>query len=301
MSRRSSHLERADQADRGDSTGSVAAEKFVATMFILSLFATIGLAATFWFGGQPQIEGALLFVALLGLGLGIVAWGKYLTPHGPYMQERHDLTSSEVEKDAFNDSLDRGVKLLGRRKFLGRMLGVSLGAFGILQLFPFLRSLGPVPGKSLYTTNWKQGVQVTKLDGSPVTSHDLEVGGAMTVFPQGYVGNAVDQVILVRPANYDLVTRRGRETWGPLGYLAFSKVCTHAGCPVGLYQELTQQLLCPCHQSLFDVLTGATPVFGPAPRPLPQLPLIFGVDGILRSQSGFNEPIGPGFWERGNG
>ena len=96
-----------------------------------------------------------------------------------------------------------------------------------------------------------------------------------------------------------ITTKPGRETWGPAGYVAYSKVCTHAGCPVGLYEQLTQQLLCPCHQSLFNVREGAQPIFGPAPRPLAQLPLYVDGAGYLRAQTGYDEPIGPGFWERG--
>ena len=91
-------------------------------------------------------------------------------------------------------------------------------------------------------------------------------------------------------------------SWGPEGYLAFSKVCTHAGCPVALYQKALDELLCPCHQSIFEVGPGrpATPVFGPAPRPLPQLPLYVDSKGYLRAQNRYDEPVGPGFWERGN-
>ena len=150
----------------------------------------------------------------------------------------------------------------------------------------------------LYVTNWHKGSALVKADGTKVLATDLEVGGVLTVFPEGHAGGAISQTILIRPSFQDIVTKPGRETWGPQGYLAYSKVCTHAGCPVGLYQELTQQLLCPCHQSLFDVMTGANPVFGPAPRPLPQLPLEIDSQGYLRAQSGFDEPIGPGFWER---
>jgi ubiquinol-cytochrome c reductase iron-sulfur subunit len=95
------------------------------------------------------------------------------------------------------------------------------------------------------------------------------------------------------------VTREGRETWGPEGYVAFSKVCTHAGCPVGLYQQQFKKLLCPCHQSTFDVADGASVSFGPATRPLPQLPLEVDDDGFLRAQSDYQEPVGPGFWDRG--
>ncbi|MCI2975122.1 MAG: ubiquinol-cytochrome c reductase iron-sulfur subunit [Ferrimicrobium sp.] len=277
-------------------------EKVVAICFILSVIGTIGLGVTYWLGGQPQLEGGFLFLALGGIGVGIVSWGKYLVPQGPYVQERHEMKSAPEDIDAMHASLSRGLGQVGRRKFLLRLLGGAVGVFGIINLFPFLRSLGPVPGKSLFVTNWKHGSELVTADGRVVLASDLEVGGVMTVFPKGFEGeptNAIDQVILVRAADYNLVTRPGRETWGPQGYLAFSKVCTHAGCPVGLYEELTQQLLCPCHQSLFDVLTGATNVFGPAPRPLPQLPLYIDSDGVLRSQSGFNEPVGPGFWERG--
>jgi ubiquinol-cytochrome c reductase iron-sulfur subunit len=84
----------------------------------------------------------------------------------------------------------------------------------------------------------------------------------------------------------------------PEGLIAVSKVCTHAGCPVGLYQATTHQLLCPCHQSAFDVLDGAKPVFGPAAAPLPQLPLEIDADGHVRSRGDFVAPIGPAWWSR---
>lgn len=273
-------------------------ERAVGISFTLSLFATIGLGIVFWQGGQTQIEGVLLFIALGGIGFGIVAWGKYLVPQGPYVQEREELKSPEIEREAFIESFERGNAQIGRRSFLVKLLGASVAAFGVINLFPFIRSLGPQPKKMLYVTNWKKGSLLIRADGSYVHQNDLLVGGVLTVFPEGHPGGAISQTILIRPAFQDIVTKPGRETWGPQGYLAYSKVCTHAGCPVGLYQELTQQLLCPCHQSLFDVMTGATPVFGPAPRPLPQLPLMIDSNGLLRAQAGYDEPIGPGFWER---
>jgi ubiquinol-cytochrome c reductase iron-sulfur subunit len=105
-------------------------------------------------------------------------------------------------------------------------------------------------------------------------------------------------LVRAEPAGVPFTTMSGREGWTPDGYVAYSKLCTHAGCPVGLYEELSQQLLCPCHQSLFDVKTGANPVFGPAPRNLPQLALMVDTKGFLRAQHGYTEPVGPGFWER---
>ena len=274
-------------------------EMLVALAFVVSVLASIALAVAFVLGGQPQIEGALLFVILTGIGVGMVAWGKYLVPQGPYSQQREVLKSEIAERQAFLASLDRGQRQMGRRPFLMKLMGASIGVFGLVNLFPFLRSLGPQPKKALYTTPWKKGAQLVDANGGVVTVNTLEVGGMVTVFPSYDVGGAISQTVLIRVANTDITTRPGRETWGPQGYLAFSKICTHAGCPVGLYQELTQQLLCPCHQSLFDVLTGANPVFGPAPRPLPQLPLYVDSSGYIRAQAGYDEPVGPGFWERG--
>ena len=185
-----------------------------------------------------------------------------------------------------------------RRGFLGGLLGLGAALMGVVLAFPLLRSLGPKPGKTLFVTDGTRGAHLVDINGRRVRVADLEVGGALTVFPEGFVGNAVDQTMLVRAGSTDIATKPGRETWGPRGYLAYSKVCTHAGCPVGLYMEETQQLLCPCHQSLFDVLDGAQQVFGPAPRPLPQLALYVDGSGYLRAQAPYDQPIGPGFWER---
>lgn len=298
MSSSTPELEDKQEAQRLKRTSERRFEKVVGISFALSFLATVGLGALYWQGGQTQIEGILLFVALGGLGFGIVSWGKYLVPQGPYVQEREELVSPAPEREAFEESFERGASLIQRRSFLAKALGAAVAAFGVITLFPFIRSLGPQPKKMLFTTHWKKGSYLVRADSTRVLATDLEVGGSMTVFPEGHPGGAISQTILIRPSFENIVTKKGRETWGPKGYLAFSKVCTHAGCPVGLYQELTHQLLCPCHQSLFDVMTGATPVFGPAPRPLPQLPLEIDSQGYLRAQTGFDEPIGPGFWER---
>jgi ubiquinol-cytochrome c reductase iron-sulfur subunit len=155
----------------------------------------------------------------------------------------------------------------------------------------------------LFVTNWKKNSPLVTVDGRPVHQNDLEVGGVLTVFPKGFAGSSPDQTILLR---IEELTREdppltlsspGRSDWTALGYVAYSKMCTHLGCPVGLYQEQTVELVCPCHQSIFNVLAGAVPEFGPAPRPLPQLPIKV-VDGFLVAQDGYNQPIGPGFWER---
>jgi ubiquinol-cytochrome c reductase iron-sulfur subunit len=124
------------------------------------------------------------------------------------------------------------------------------------------------------------------------------MNGLVTVFPEGHAGSADGQAVLVRVDPGVLVLRPGREDWSPEGLIVYSKVCTHAGCPVGLYQAETHQLLCPCHQSAFDVLDEAKPVFGPAAAALPQLPIRIDTDGFLRARGDFPEPVGPSFWRR---
>jgi quinol---cytochrome c reductase iron-sulfur subunit len=159
-----------------------------------------------------------------------------------------------------------------------------------------------VPGKTFEVTNWRRGSRLVDSSNRPVRADTLQVGGIMTVFPEGWAGTdqgqAVDQTVLIRVSLDDYTTLPGRETWGPNGYIAYSKVCTHLGCPVGLYEQQLQLLVCPCHQSMFNVLNGAVPQFGPAPRPLPQLPLFIDSSGYLRSQEGYDQPVGPGYWTR---
>lgn len=283
------------------------AEMMVALSFLLSFGAAVALAVVYSVGGEPQLEGALLGVAFAAAGFGMAAWGKYLMPVGPFVEERnyeerHQLRSGDADRQAFAGSFGRGAVLIKRRSFLLKLMGLAGAAIGAVLVFP-LRSLGPQPKKALFHTSWRRGMRMVTADGRPIRVDDIEVGGVVTVFPEGLQDNiqvqATSQTLLIHAAAAPIVTKPGRETWSPDGYLAFSKVCTHAGCPVGLYEEQTQQLLCPCHQSLFDVLDGAMPVFGPAPRPLPQLAIYADSDGFLRAQHDYDEPIGPGFWERG--
>lgn len=275
------------------------AEKVVGLCLLVGLLGFAAYGGVYWQGGQPQLEGLFLGVGLFGFGFGMSAWGKYLLPQGPFSEERHDLKATDEQIAAVNAAIvDRGKMVFRRRGFLGALLAAGGGVMTVVIGFPLVRSLGPQPGKSLETTNWKRNDRLVDITGRPLHASDLEVGGTLTVFPEGFVGSSVDQTMLIRASSTDIVTKPGRETWGPQGYVAYSKLCTHAGCPVGLYQEQTQQLLCPCHQSVFDVLDGAQQVFGPAPRPLPQLPLEIDADGWIRAQRGYDEPVGPGFWER---
>ena len=280
-------------------------EGVIAGTFVLGLLCVAGFGASYWVNAKPWILGATMGFGLFFLGIGLVAWGKYLMPRGPFVEERHELATSQADRDAMAAAIiERGGGVVKRRKMLAGLLGGGLGVFSLVALFPVIRSLGPLPKGTLFHTDWKKGSYAVDQTGRRVNVGDLAVGSIVTVFPEGAEntdrGQAVDQTVLIRVSNENYTTQKGRESWGPKGYIAYSKLCTHLGCPVGLYEQELQLLVCPCHQSMFNVTNGAIPEFGPAPRPLPQLPLYIDAEGNIRAQDGYDQPVGPGFWERHN-
>ncbi|MDQ6797300.1 MAG: Rieske 2Fe-2S domain-containing protein [Actinomycetota bacterium] len=272
------------------------AERRVAALFLLSSASAIALTVVYWRGGQPQLEGLFLGLALGGVACGFVVWGNRLLPQGPFVDERHEMASSETEVEGAEDDFEKG-GLITRRKLVIRSLGLAVGGLGVAALFP-IRSLGPSPGRTLVRTPWRAGLRLVTEDGRPVRTADVPLEGLVTVFPEGSPGSADGQAVLVRVAAGLVKPAPGRQDWSPDGFIAYSKICTHAGCPVGLYQADTHQLLCPCHQSTFDVLDHAVPQDGPAAAPLPQLPLSITPEGFLVARGDFSEPVGPSFWHR---
>lgn len=269
-------------------------EKTIGVTFIISALASLGLAVVYFFGGQPQLEGVLLGIALGGIAIGMVLAAKHLLPHGPDIQEREELSSSDEDRAAVVDPATERTDI-GRRSFLVRTFGAALGALGVAALFP-IRSLGTRPGRDLFETAWTEGARMVTETGELVKAEDLAVNGILTVFPEGHSDAADSQTVLIR------LPEQAAEEAGDideLGLIAFSKICTHAGCPVGLYQATTYELFCPCHQSVFEVLRGAEPNSGPATRPLPRLPLAIDDEGYVIATGDFPEPVGPGFWNRG--
>jgi ubiquinol-cytochrome c reductase iron-sulfur subunit len=269
-------------------------ERRAAMAFLLAAVAGVALGFVYADGGHPSLEGVLLAVTLGGIGVGLVIWANKLLPQGPVEEQREDLSTTEEEREAFEEDL-RGAGLIKRRKMLTRMLGLAVLALGGAAVFP-IRSLGPSPGKSLKRTAWKAGTKLVDEDGEEVKADALEVGGFLTVFPEGHTKDADAQAVLVKVEENQLEPTHEREDWSPEGLIVYSKVCTHAGCPVGLYQADTHQLICPCHQSAFNVLEEAKPAFGPATRRLPQLPIEVGEQGELIAKGDFSDVIGPAFW-----
>jgi ubiquinol-cytochrome c reductase iron-sulfur subunit len=273
------------------------AERPVAVALVVATLAALALAGVYVAGGQPQAEGALLFVSLGSVGVALALWAKRLLPQGEVAEERSVLPSPHEERQVVDGSRGEDEAWVARRKVLVRLLWAAGGALGLAAAFP-IRSLGPSPGRTLERTAWRRGMRLVDLQGRAVKVDTLQAGSILTVFPQGQEKAGDAQVVLVRVEQGQLRPRRGRESWSPEGYVAYSKICTHVGCPVGLYQADTRELVCPCHQSTFDVLDGARPKFGPATRSLPQLPLRVDPEGFLVADGDFNEPVGPGYWNR---
>ena len=274
-----------------------AAERRIAASFLVGTAAALGLAGVYMAGGQPQAEGALLFLSLVSVGVGLVIWGRHLVGDHEVVDERRELEATPEEREAFEATLNDDAGLFGRRKFLGRLLAGAVGALGLAALFP-VRSLGPSPGDKLSRTAWRPGARLVDEEGRLVRVDTVAVGGIRTVFPEGEQEAADSQAVLVRVEPDRIKPRKGREDWSPEGNVAYSKICPHVGCPVGLYVESSHELVCPCHQSTFDVLDGARPLFGPTTRSLPQLALAVDHEGFLVAQGDCDEPVGPGYWNR---
>jgi ubiquinol-cytochrome c reductase iron-sulfur subunit len=271
------------------------ASRVGAGSFVVSMIASIGLVVVYVAGGNRALEGILLGLALGGLGAGIVAWTRLIdtgektetrTPEGLRIED------DEADEPPLDDEQVGGIT---RRRALIRLVVGAGGALAAALAVPTL-SLGPTPGASLYRTKWTRGARVVDGDNRPIRPADLPLGGVLTAFPEDLTGSADSQTQLIRVDEGRLDLPGDRAEWAPQGCVGYSKICTHAGCPVGLYRAEAHQLLCPCHQSTFDVLRGADPVFGPAVRPLPQLPLGIDDDGYLIALGDFPDPVGPSFW-----
>jgi len=286
--------ERPDASDQGASSSG---ERGPTVAFAVSILAALGLAGVYIAGGQNQAEGVLLAVTLGGIGTGLVLWAQRFMPQGPEVEPRGRHSSTKEERAEFVADWDEGSSTFGRRSFLTKMLFGALGALGLALVFP-VRSFGPSPGKGFDSTSWRAGRRLIRPSGEPVSVDELAVNGVATVFPEDHVGDEDSQAILIRLRAEELELDEEQAAGAIDGLVCYSKVCTHAGCPVGLFEEQTGHLLCPCHQSTFDVTKGAQPVFGPATRRLPQLPLGVDDEGYLIATDDFPEPVGPGYWNR---
>jgi ubiquinol-cytochrome c reductase iron-sulfur subunit len=306
----------AEEQEQLDLRASRRAERRVATWFTISTIATLGFVIANFAGDKHKqyytpLLGICLGLSMAGLGFGVIIWAKRLIPHEDAVQEREIAYSLPGDVESTEKLFGEGVKAIGlsQRPLLRRTMIGSLTALGAVAIVPLV-NFGPFPKKTLNRTGWVRGARFVTEDGAFVKLGDLDIGGLITVFPAvpngrgGYTkkigtqDKAIDATILIRMRVGDNRPRPGRATWAHQGHVAYSKICTHAGCPVGLYEQQTHHLLCPCHQSVFDVPDGCRRIAGPATRSLPQLAITVDADDYFVAQGPYSEPVGPGYWER---
>lgn len=323
------HPERLTDVDPGAERR---AERQVAGMFSLAaLLIVASIAAYVVFGIHPNDAesgvdvgdvrnsnlalGLTLGLALFLVGAGAVQWARSLMTSPEVVHERHELRGADDVRQAALADFDTGVQEsgFGRRTLIRNSL---LGALALLPLpiVIFLRDLGPntglSPSERKAQTEWAEGVRVvTDVTYQPIRAADLEIGQLVNAMPATFKKlpehgparineRAKGPVMLVRMLPEDIHVAEGRENWHVDGILAYSKICTHVGCPISLYEQTTHHMLCPCHQSTFDLADNGKVIFGPAARALPQLPIAVDDEGYLIAQGDFTEPVGPSYWER---
>ena len=300
------------------------AERQVAALFAISMVATLIFLVAYFaidldtYGfipgiGQANLSnvvlGVSLGVSLLCIGLGAVHWAKTLMSDTEVAEERHPQRSSDASRREAVETIMAGgdAAQLPRRPLIKYMLGGALGLFALPFVVQLAGSLGPLPKSELSTTYWRKGMRLMRDSAvpTPIKASDVTLGSVFHVMPEGIdesehpleeKGKAA--VILIR-LDPELIEVPKELEWGHDGIVAYSKICTHVGCPVGLYEQQTHHLLCPCHQSTFDVTRDCKVIFGPANRPLPQLMITVDAEGYLVADSPFLEAVGPSFWERG--
>jgi ubiquinol-cytochrome c reductase iron-sulfur subunit len=302
-------------------------ERTIAGLFLFSGFAaTAFVVAYIWWpftyksGSNinkfyTPMLGLTLGLTLLAIAAAIFAWGKKMLPEEISVQQRHGGPSDDTERKLTGATMLNMVDELGikRRPLLRRAALLGLAPVGAVAVAPLVGGLikDPHHPDVFGTTGWKKGVRMIRDDQTPVRPEDVSVGGQITVFPgipEGTTNVYADSpalLIHLRPddaakmrGNLPRIQKNLGATWGD--FVAYSKICTHAGCPASLYEQQTNRLLCPCHQSQFDITDNAFPIFGPATRRLPMLPITVDSEGYLicSDDKGFGVPIGPGFWER---
>ena len=295
------------------------AERQVVFLFALSVIGTLGFLVAY-FAVPPGetvasmrlsnlLLGLGLFLAMFSIGIAAVHWAKALMNSEEKSEDRHTLRSNDAARAEAIEMLREGAQdsSIGRRGVLQGAMVSALLLAPLTVVVPLVGNVGEDWDVSKFKrTMWAKGTKLTiDPSGRPIKASDLTIGSVFHVIPEGleeaehpFDEKAKAVVLLIRLDPRDLTESEERKGWSYDGIVAYSKICTHVGCPVALYEQQTHHLLCPCHQSTFDVADGAKVLFGPAKRPLPQLPIEVDDEGYLIAQSDFTEPIGPSFWER---
>ncbi len=294
----------------------VSAVLFVVCYFLFSIGEDTDLLGGY--GASNVTLGLFLGLALLFIGVGAIQWSRKLMSDVEISEQRHPAASPPEDREAALTAFSAGVDDSGiaRRPLIRNSLIGSLALLG-LPVVVLLRDLGPLPGSKLASTVWTTGMRlVNDIAGTPIKPSEIQIGQLINGEPAVFYeeneegepifegvellqAKAKAAIIIVRIEPEDITPSSGRENWGIDGILCYSKICTHVGCPISLYEQQTHLMLCPCHQSTFDLADSGKVIFGPAARSLPQLPIMIDDEGYLVAQSDFTEPVGPSYWERG--
>ena len=301
------------------------AERQVGFLFLISALASVLFIVAYFaipkdelvrvppFGETSAANLALglaMGIALFAIGAAAIHWAKKLMPDVEIVAQRHEEGSPQEARDAALSEYERGVEESGfkRRPFIAGSMIAALAMAG-LPAIVLLRDLGPAPGNKMDYTMWREGTRILIAETKqPIRVADMTIGTLISAVPEG-IDVVIEEektldalakapVILVRLDPEDIKSQQGTD-WDVEGILCFSKICTHVGCPINLYEQQTHHMLCPCHQSTFDLADSAEVIFGPAARNLPQLAITVDADGYLVAQGDFAVPVGPSFWERG--
>jgi ubiquinol-cytochrome c reductase iron-sulfur subunit len=274
-------------------------------VLLLFLLATIAGAAFIVVYALDRLSHQTQWLGLsIGAAFALLALASTVIAHRLVVTEEIAEPYPDESPDA-QDEIEQIVDQSGSRftrKRLVTMAGVgALGTIGAALLAP-IASFGPVLHTGeLYRTPWRRGRRLVDESGQALAADAIEEGTFYTAYPESSDRELVGApIVVVRLPPAEI---RDRKDWAPRGIVAYSKICTHAGCAVALYRKPTfaaveprPALVCPCHYSTFDPAAGGAVLFGPAGRPLPQLPLEIDRAGHLRAAGTFSGPVGPSWW-----
>jgi ubiquinol-cytochrome c reductase iron-sulfur subunit len=311
-------------ADPDDPVQAKRAERLVAVVFTLAFLAGCGFIAAYVLFTGHSLSGVLnsnlalgttLSLVMLLLAVGATLWVRLLMPSVELTEERHPLRSSEEDRAEFKETFEEGADAsqFVKRPMLRRTLmlaSLPLVAAPVV----LLRDMGPLPHNDLGYTVWRKGLRLWVYGANrPISPAEFNTPGAViSIVPAGFqdddnaLAKAAVIILKFRPGQLQFtkenhpVDGKVVENWTVDNIVAYSKICTHVGCPAALYEQTTHHILCPCHQSTFDATRGAKVIFGPASRPLPQLPITVDAQGYLVAKGDFDQPVGPSYWERGS-
>lgn len=289
-----------------ESRGAGSAEYIVVALLMIATLCAVGFMVTYAVFSPARMPNELLGISLglclIFIASAVAVIGKRLVPseelEDEYPQE-HPVAQQEVIETVHvaGSMITRKRLLLGAGTFAGTALGAA-ALTPVLSIGPFWYT------KPLDRTPWRRGVRLVDQTGHPMLADDVLKETFYTAFPEGADMEDIGSPIVVLHLNADAIhLPPGRTGWTPRGIIAYSKICTHAGCAVALYRKPTfpvveprEALVCPCHYSTFNPFNGGTVIFGPAGRPLPQLPLTIDHAGYLRAAGNFSGRVGPGWW-----